>query len=154
MKKQTAQSRWKMMVRISLLRRGFIPNYPETLALNPRMFIEIFPYHLVFDVDMKIVQSGIKIQMLMPTIRSRQAVLTDFFTLRYPSCVDLTYENVQRFIACPFMLECKNNKLGIAWTDRPALQIKGMFSIHMLQLTHLCRVDYFISTLWTCLFLI
>lgn len=90
------------------------------------MFIEIFPYHVIFDTEMKIVQSGIKIQMLSPNIRSRQAVLTDYFLLRYPNCVDLSYKNLERFIMCPFILEMRRENMEKEWTDKPALQLKGM----------------------------
>ena len=141
-RKRSVHARWKMVAQISRLHRGFIPNYPESMAINPRMFIEIFPFHVMFDVDMKIVQSGIRIQMLMPAIRSRHETLTNFFTLRYPSCVDLTYENIQRFVCCPFTLEFKKDKLDQKWKDRPALQIKGLFTALILQLNKMTDFLY------------
>ncbi|KAH3811328.1 hypothetical protein DPMN_139739 [Dreissena polymorpha] len=125
MRKKSVISRWRMAAKITLLHRGFVPNYPETLAINPRMFIEIFPYHLIVDKDLKIEQSGIKIQTLMPSIRSRQALLTDYFLIRYPNCVDLTYTNIERFICCPFVLEFRKENMKREWVDRPSLQLKG-----------------------------
>ncbi|KAH3811420.1 hypothetical protein DPMN_139830 [Dreissena polymorpha] len=121
MRKKSVISRSK----ITLLHCGFVPIYPENLAINPRMFIEIFQYHLLVDNDFKIEQSGIKIQTLIPSIRSRQALLTDYFLIRYPNCVDLTYTNIERFICCPFVLEFRKETMKREWVDRPSLQLKG-----------------------------
>ncbi|WAR27241.1 GCYB2-like protein [Mya arenaria] len=108
-RKTSVQARWKIAAKITAMHRGFVPNYPETLAINPRMFIEMFPYH-----------------MLMPSIRSRQAVLSDFFQVRWPSCVDLNYENIGRFVLCPFILEFRRDAMEREWNDRPALQLKDI----------------------------
>jgi len=125
MRKKSVKAKWRIAAKITAMHKGFVPNYPESTPINPRMFIEIFPYHLIFDNEMKIVQSGIKIQMLMPEIRSRQALLSTFFTLRYPNNVDLTYENIKRFVLCPFVLEFTRENMEREWVDRPALQLKG-----------------------------
>ncbi|XP_060563345.1 guanylate cyclase soluble subunit beta-2-like [Ruditapes philippinarum] len=124
-RKKTVKARWRIAVKITAMHKGFVPNYPPSLPINPRMFIEIFPYHVTLDKDLKIVQSGLKLQILMPNIRSRQALLTDFFTIRYPNCVDLTYKNIERFVLCPFILELRKDAMEENWSDRPALQIKG-----------------------------
>ena len=124
-RKRSVKSKWRMVARITALHRGFVPNYPEILPINPRMFIEIFPYHVIFDTELKAVQSGIRIQMLAPNIRTRQAYIPDFFFLRYPNCVDLTYENIERFVSCPFILEMRRENMDKEWVDKPALQLKG-----------------------------
>lgn len=128
-KKRSVKSRWRMLAKITALHRGFVPNYPESLAINPRMFIEIFPYHVIFDTEMKVVQSGIRIQMLVPSIRSRHANLDDFFVLRYPNCVDLNYDNIERFVLCPFILELRRDNMAKDWQEKPALQLKGNFGV-------------------------
>lgn len=125
-RKKSVQTRWRIAAKITAMHKGFVPNYPQNLPINPRMFIEIFPYHVIVDKELKIVQSGMKIQMLMSNIRSRQAVLTDFFTIRYPNCVDLTYKNIERFVVCPFILELRKDAMEQEWANSPALQIKGM----------------------------
>lgn len=125
MRKKSVKTRWRIAAKITAMHKGFVPNYPQILPINPRMFIEIFPYHVVFDNDMEIVQSGMKIQMLMQGVRSRNALLTDYFTIRYPNCVDLTYANIERFVFCPFVLELRKDSMEREWIDRPALQIKG-----------------------------
>lgn len=141
MKKKSARAKWRMAAKITVLHRGFVPNYPETLAINPRMFIEMFPFHIVFDSDMKIVQSGMKIQIMMPTIRSRQALVTDFFTIRYPNCTDLNYKNIGRFVMCPFILELNKDVMDREWTDRPALKIKGKSRMDMILIFNLLTLS-------------
>lgn len=126
-KYKSSRAKWRAIAKISLLSRGFVPNYPNEIPINPRMFIEVFPYHVIFDPSMKVHQSGISIQQLMPSIRNRSSEMKDFFTLLYPRCTDLTYLNVQRFIRSPFILEMRREKMQKTWTKRPPLLIKGDF---------------------------
>lgn len=123
---RSAKAKWRAIARITLLSRGFVPNYPEQNFINPRMFIEIFPYHLILNEEMKVIQSGIRIQQMMPLIRSsRTADVNLFFNLLYPRHTDFTYENVKKFIMCPFALEFKREKLAKEWKKRPLLVLKG-----------------------------
>ncbi|XP_071165575.1 guanylate cyclase soluble subunit beta-2-like [Mytilus edulis] len=123
---RSAKAKWRAIARITLLSRGFVPNYPEQNFINPRMFIEVFPYHLILNEEMKVIQSGIKIQQMMPLIRSsRTADVQLFFNLLYPRHTDFTYENVKKFIMCPFVLEFKRDKLVKDWKKRPLLSLKG-----------------------------
>lgn len=124
-KYKSSRAKWRAIAKISLLSRGFVPNYPNEIPINPRMFIEVFPYHVIFDPSMKVHQSGISIQQLMPSIRNRSSDMEDYFTLLYPRCTDLTYLNVQRFIRSPFILEMRREKMQKTWTKRPPLLIKG-----------------------------
>jgi hypothetical protein len=63
---------------------------------------------------------------MMPMIRrSRTADVNLFFNLLYPRHTDFTYENVKKFIMCPFALEFKREKLAKEWKKRPLLVIKG-----------------------------
>lgn len=116
------------------MHKGFVPNYPQISPINPRMFIEICPYHLIIDAEMKIVQSGIKIQMMMPNIRNRHATVTNYFTLRYPNCVDLSFENIKRFVQSPFVLEMKKDEMEKDWTEKPPIQIKGIQGLWLITL--------------------
>ncbi|XP_062600671.1 guanylate cyclase soluble subunit beta-2-like [Saccostrea cucullata] len=124
-KYKSSRAKWRAIARISLLSRGFVPNYPEEIPINPRMFIEVFPYHVIFNTSMKVHQSGISIQQLMPSIRIRSSEMKDYFLLRYPRCTDLTYDNIQRFIRSPFILELRRERMQKTWTKRPPLLIKG-----------------------------
>lgn len=125
-KYKSSRAKWRAIAKISLLSRGFVPNYPEEIPINPRMFIEVFPYHVIFDPSMKVHQSGISIQQLMPSIRNRSSEMKDYFHLRYPRCTDLTYANIQHFIRSPFILEMRREKMQKTWTKRPPLLIKGV----------------------------
>lgn len=125
---RSAKAKWRAVARITLLSRGFVPNYPEQNFINPRMFIEIFPYHLILNEEMKVIQSGIRIQQMMPLIRSaRTADVNSFFQLIYPRHTDFTYENIKKFIMSPFAVEFKREKLAKEWKKRPLLVLKGTF---------------------------
>ncbi|KAJ8310639.1 hypothetical protein KUTeg_012504 [Tegillarca granosa] len=124
-KYRSARAKWRAIAKVSLLSRGFVPNYPQEIAINPRMFIEVFPYHLIFDPEMKIYQSGLKIQQMMPTIRNRQAEVPKYFRLKYPTHTDFNFENIKKFVMCPFVLEPRKEKMEREWKDRPVLSLKG-----------------------------
>ncbi|KAK3095418.1 hypothetical protein FSP39_014447 [Pinctada imbricata] len=124
---RSARAKWKAIAKISLLSRGFVPNYPDAISINPRMFIEVFPYHVIFDSTMNVHQSGIKIQQLMPSIRNRSADLKDFFKLKFPRFTDLSFENMKKFIMTPIILELRRERMSKEWTRRPPLMIKGKY---------------------------
>ena len=125
-KYRSARAKWKAIAKISLLARGFVPNYPDAISINPRMFIEVFPYHVILDSSMNVHQSGIKIQQLMPSIRNRSAEMKDFFRMKYPRFTEMTFENLKKFIMTPFILELRKERMSKDWTKRPPLLIKGI----------------------------
>ncbi|XP_021349770.1 guanylate cyclase soluble subunit beta-2-like [Mizuhopecten yessoensis] len=124
-KYRSAKAKWKAIAKISLFSRGFVASYPHQSAINPKMFIDVFPYHLVFDSDMKLYQTGVRLQKMMPSIRSRMAKVTDFFTLKYPRCTDFTFENIKNFIMCPFILEVQKDRLAKDFLHYGPFQVKG-----------------------------
>lgn len=125
-KYRSARAKWKAIAKLTLLGRGFVPTYPQQIAINSRSFIDIFPYHIVVDSDMKVYQSGIQIQRMMPSIRSRMAHIADFFTMRYPKFTDFTFDNIKRFIMSPYVLEMKKERLAKDFINHHPFALKGV----------------------------
>ena len=70
-KARALQNKWKAIAKMSILYGGFTAQYPDKLSIDVQSFCNAFPYHMVFDKDMTIVHSGVKIQQLMPGIRDK-----------------------------------------------------------------------------------
>ena len=63
---RAARAKWKAVARMTLLRRrlrvaSFEPAIPDQLRVDVRAFCVSFPFHVVFDEDMKVVHSGTKV---------------------------------------------------------------------------------------------
>lgn len=126
-KGRAAKAKWKALARIILLSKAFVPTFPAVLELSARLFSEIFPFHIMFDNNMKIKQLGLQIQQMMPDIRN-PSIVTEYFEIQYPHSVDLSFENVKKFINTPFVLKLRADKMNKTWVKaRPLLEVKGKY---------------------------
>ena len=69
--------------------------------------------------------SGVKIQKLMPTIKSASARATAFFDLLHPHSMDFSFDNIRRFINTPFVLKTKSAKMVATWGRKPMVILRG-----------------------------
>ncbi|KAH3828752.1 hypothetical protein DPMN_130735 [Dreissena polymorpha] len=76
MRKKSVISRWRMAAKITLLHRGFVQNYIETQATNPRVSIEIFPYHLIVDKLSSVIPTALTLHK--PILSVSSAVLSSW----------------------------------------------------------------------------
>lgn len=75
-------------------KQACIPTLTEEPKISPDSFSRIFPFHLVFGPDFKIIQAGRSIVRMIPAIEDNPNVtLTDLFELARPH-MDFTYNNV------------------------------------------------------------
>ncbi|XP_070538454.1 guanylate cyclase soluble subunit beta-2-like isoform X4 [Ptychodera flava] len=121
-RKSIAQIR--SLVALSSLYHTFTPSYPNKFWMNQKIFCDNFPFHVVFDKDLKVKQSGFHIQRIMPRIRNFDTKLTMFFNLIHPQ-IDLTLDSISKFINQLFILETKKSMVGPEWEGRPMLQLRG-----------------------------
>lgn len=124
-KARAAKAKWKSIARMTMLSGEFTPAFPSNLSLDPSSFCTAFPYHMVFNKDMHVVHSGVKIQECMPGIRSLLARGDFYFDLLHPPQVDFTFENIKKFINTPFVVRCKKAKMKKDWGFRPLLILRG-----------------------------
>ena len=89
--------------------RELNPSYPSDFQLSAEHFCNAFPYHLVFDSDLVIRQSGQMIQQFRERGLEGKT-MTDVFELIHP-LMQMTVANIQMFINAVYMLKMKTSRL-------------------------------------------
>ena len=80
----------------------------ENPLISSRTFANIFPFHVVFDHELRIQQCGTNIQKVSEKQKICDLKLDDVFTLAAPR-MPLTYDNIIRFINACYVLEMKKD---------------------------------------------
>ncbi|TDG96370.1 hypothetical protein EPR50_G00239450 [Perca flavescens] len=88
----------------SSLHCTFSPSYPNKLWVEEKTFCNAFPFHIVFDEDLKVRQTGVNIQKFLPGLQARDAMLDQWFTIIHPQ-VTFTIESIRKFINSQFVLK-------------------------------------------------
>ncbi|KDR07449.1 guanylate cyclase soluble subunit beta-1 [Zootermopsis nevadensis] len=82
----------------------------ETLSIEPKVspatFCRVFPFHLMFDSDLKVVQTGSTIARVMPRVRRPGCRVTDILDTVRPH-LELTFQNILSHINTVYVLKTK-----------------------------------------------
>ncbi|KAG7154264.1 Guanylate cyclase soluble subunit beta-1-like [Homarus americanus] len=98
--------------------------------ISPRTFCQVCPFHLMFDRDLKIHQSGDSISRVLPAVCSTDGSLDQLFDVVRPH-MELTFDNILSHINTIYVLQTKeglistrgdNRELG---SDQGCLRLKG-----------------------------
>uniref|UniRef100_A0A3B4APZ5 guanylate cyclase n=1 Tax=Periophthalmus magnuspinnatus TaxID=409849 RepID=A0A3B4APZ5_9GOBI len=92
--------------------RSCTPCYPERLWIEEKSFCNAFPFHLVFDANLKVHQVGVNIYKFFPGLLSDSATVDQYFTLVHPQ-VTFTIESIRQFINSQFVLESCGERSSI-----------------------------------------
>ncbi|KAK2856698.1 hypothetical protein Q5P01_005433 [Channa striata] len=100
---------WDLIRAVVLSHKGssqptFTPCYPEKLWMEEKAFCNAFPFHIVFDEQLKVRQTGVNIQKFVPGLQARGALLNQYFTIIHPQ-VTFTIESIRKFINSQFVLK-------------------------------------------------
>ncbi|MGH0146957.1 UNVERIFIED_CONTAM: hypothetical protein FKN15_051253 [Acipenser sinensis] len=106
------------------LLRGFEPVYPEMLCIDLKTFCNAFPFHIVFDEEVRVKQAGVNIQKIVPGLQTVSIRLDQYFTIIHPE-VTFTIPSVRKFINSQFILRTKRNMMPESWKSRPMLELRG-----------------------------
>ncbi|XP_022108284.1 guanylate cyclase soluble subunit beta-2-like isoform X2 [Acanthaster planci] len=114
------------LISLGNLYGSFNPTYPEKLWMTQQVFCEYFPYHLVFDGELMIMQAGVHIQRIMPRLRSLEGnPVCAFFDLIHPQ-IDWSIRSIQKFENMQFVLQTRRDSMTPEWgRDQPMLQLRG-----------------------------
>ncbi|XP_071799009.1 guanylate cyclase soluble subunit beta-2-like [Asterias amurensis] len=114
------------LVSLGNLYGNFHPSFPEKLWMTQDVFCEYFPYHLVFNSELNVLQAGVHIQRIMPRLRSLESHPVDsFFDLIHPQ-IDWTIKSIQKFENMQFVLQTRRAMITDGWgSDQPMLQLRG-----------------------------
>ncbi|KAG2462035.1 GCYB2 cyclase, partial [Polypterus senegalus] len=117
------------------LLRGFEPVYPETLCIDIKTFCNVFPFHIVFDEELAVKQTGVNLQKIVPGLQTISIRLDQYFTIIHPE-VKFTISSVRKFINSQFVLRTKRNMMPESWRNCPMLELRGqmvwMESLHFM----------------------
>ncbi|KAM9319870.1 guanylate cyclase soluble subunit beta-2-like [Gastrophryne carolinensis] len=125
----TKKSHWNIIRNVVRFGRGsllssFLPVYPERLWMDEKAFCNEFPFHIVFDKELKVKQAGVNIQKYVPGIRTMDIRLDEYFTIVHPQ-VTFTISNIQIFINSQFVLKTKREMMPESWKKQPMLKLRG-----------------------------
>ncbi|XP_072399572.1 guanylate cyclase soluble subunit beta-1 [Diabrotica undecimpunctata] len=101
----------------------------ETLSLEPKVspatFCRIFPFHIMFDAEMKIVQTGFSVARIIPKVNSTGCKITDILDPVRPH-LDLTFENILSHINTIYVLKTRTGVMQVnASPEYRSLRLKG-----------------------------
>ena len=97
--------------------------------ISPDSFARAFPFHMMYDRHLNIVQSGRSISRLMPKLDYQECAMTDLFTLTRPR-MDFTFKNVCSHVNTVYVLSTKPGVMRthteeVAPNGRHTLRLKG-----------------------------
>uniref|UniRef100_A0A4W4EF88 guanylate cyclase n=1 Tax=Electrophorus electricus TaxID=8005 RepID=A0A4W4EF88_ELEEL len=104
--------------------QSFCPSYPGRLWIDLKTFCSAFPFHIVFDQDLLVKQSGVNIQKLVPGLQMRGAQLRQYFSVVHPE-VALSISSIKKFINSQFVLKAKRETLPEDLRNQPLLKLRG-----------------------------
>ncbi|KAF3857496.1 hypothetical protein F7725_009355 [Dissostichus mawsoni] len=87
----------------------FSPCYPNKLWVDEKAFCNAFPFHIVFDENLKVRQTGVNIQKFLPGLHARDLTVDQHFTIIHPQ-VTFTIESIRKFINSQFVLKSNKDK--------------------------------------------
>ncbi|XP_063294967.1 guanylate cyclase soluble subunit beta-2-like [Pelobates fuscus] len=139
------KSYWAIIRNVVIFGRGsllttFQPVYPDRLWIDVKAFCNEFPFHIVFDRELKVKQAGLNIQKFVPGIQIMGIRLDEYFTIVHPQ-VTFTISNLQTFINSQFVLKTKREMMPESWKYYPVLKLRG----HMIWMESIQCVMYLCS---------
>ncbi|KAL9894293.1 guanylate cyclase soluble subunit beta-1-like isoform 2-T5 [Glossina fuscipes fuscipes] len=83
----------------------------EAPLISPASFCKIFPFHLMFDRQMKIVQAGKSVSRVIPRVADENCSLLEVLEAIRPH-LQLTFENVLAHINTIYVLQTRQGAMG------------------------------------------
>ncbi|KAI4899888.1 hypothetical protein NFI96_012085 [Prochilodus magdalenae] len=118
---------------------SFCPNYPNRLWIEEKAFCNAFPFHIVFDHNLIVKQTGVNIQKFVPGLQRTGTRLDEFFSVVHPE-VTLNIHSIKKFINSQFVLKTKREILPECFQNQSLLKLRGqmvwMESLHCM--VYLC----------------
>ncbi|XP_071807016.1 guanylate cyclase soluble subunit beta-2-like [Asterias amurensis] len=102
----------------------FVAHIPDKIHVDPSTFCHAFPYHVVFDKNLVIQHSGVKIQQFCPRVTEEGASFEDFFSVRHPN-IALNVESLRTFRTSIFIVDFRKEELNAKMQDKPTISLRG-----------------------------
>ncbi|CAM5076462.1 unnamed protein product [Natator depressus] len=123
------KSHWDIVKSVVKFGKGnlshtFDPVYPERLWVEERTFCNAFPFHIVFDEELRIKQAGVNVQKFVPGLRRPGGRVDKYFTVVHPQ-VTFTIFSIRKFINSQFVLRAHREMLPDSRRNQPMLKLRG-----------------------------
>ncbi|KAG8585103.1 hypothetical protein GDO81_004894 [Engystomops pustulosus] len=123
------KSHWDIIRNVVRFGKGsllhtFQPVYPSRLWMDEQAFCNEFPFHIIFDKQLKVKQAGVNIQKYVPGIQTMDIRLDEYFTIVHPQ-VTFTISNIQMFTNSQFVLKTKREMMPLSWKKQRMLKLRG-----------------------------
>ncbi|KAF7688216.1 guanylate cyclase soluble subunit beta-2 [Silurus meridionalis] len=112
------------MVMSDSLLPSFCPRYPKKLWIDEKAFCNAFPFHIVFDKDLIVKQTGVNIQKFVPGLQKAGIRLDEYFSVVHPE-VTLNMYSIKKFINSQFVLKTKREMLPERFQNQSMLKLRG-----------------------------
>lgn len=96
--------------------------------ISPKAFCKSFPFHIIFDRNMEILQMGISLAMIIPEWNQKDKLMTTYFTLERPR-MRLTYLNIISHINTIFIVRMAQSASSVSDNIEP-MRLRGQM-IHL-----------------------
>ncbi|XP_059393334.1 guanylate cyclase soluble subunit beta-2 [Carassius carassius] len=106
------------------LRQSFIPSYPKRLWIEEQAFCNAFPFHIVFDQDLVVKQTGVNIQKFVPRLQTAGIHLDEYFTIVHPE-VTFNIQSIKKFINSQFVLKTRREMFPEIQQNQSTLKLRG-----------------------------
>ncbi|KAI5629858.1 guanylate cyclase soluble subunit beta-2-like, partial [Silurus asotus] len=103
---------------------SFCPRYPKKLWIDEKAFCNAFPFHIVFDKDLIVKQTGVNIQKFVPGLQKAGIRLDEYFSVVHPE-VTLNMYSIKKFINSQFVLKTKREMLPERFQNQSMLKLRG-----------------------------
>ncbi|KPP68053.1 guanylate cyclase soluble subunit beta-2-like, partial [Scleropages formosus] len=120
---------WEIVRSIVKFGRGslinsFTPSYPPKLWIEEQTFCNAFPFHIVFDENLKVKQTGVNIQKFVPGLQTMNIRLDEYFSITHPQ-VPFSIESIRKFINSQFVLKARCEMLPKSAQQQSVLKLRG-----------------------------
>lgn len=99
---------------------------PTKTYVSPKFFCELFPFHIVIDMNMRIKQCGLSVQKMSDGSSFLGKTLSDIAKLLHPH-MEFTMEKLMEFINATYILEIK--PLHSGKSDNPYERLFGKLTL-------------------------
>uniref|UniRef100_A0A8C1Y6I7 guanylate cyclase n=1 Tax=Cyprinus carpio TaxID=7962 RepID=A0A8C1Y6I7_CYPCA len=106
------------------LRQSFTPSYPKRLWIEEQAFCNAFPFHIVFDQDLVVKQTGVNIQKFVPGLQTEGIRLDEYFTIVHPEVI-FNIQSIKKFINSQFVLKTRREMLPEIHQNQSTLKLRG-----------------------------
>uniref|UniRef100_A0A8C7FXE5 guanylate cyclase n=1 Tax=Oncorhynchus kisutch TaxID=8019 RepID=A0A8C7FXE5_ONCKI len=102
----------------------FLVSQRNKLWMEEQAFCNAFPFHIVFDKQLKVKQTGINIQKFVPGLQTMDSRLDEYFSIVHPQ-VTFNIESIRMFINSQFVLKTRREMVPLASQHQSMLKLRG-----------------------------